>query len=219
MATKKQKFDAVVSVFETVIELTVSFFTQLKAKGVSLAEAVIRLARDEKAQAEIVAVLERIVRQAVKIIWTVTSDGRNASVLIGALEAKGRRVSDRAKDVMSKAGFKVTKGQTYNFVVIRGDEFATDAERTTANIFAEGVRRHYRKPPADAAALLREKFTQEELGGFPYVVVMHEPIAASCGYLLLLVLDRCGHGEWLGAWYANPGRQWFRESVFVFLAP
>src|SRR3989344_5343964 len=140
-------------------------------------------------------------------IWAVVSDGRNAQALIGALEAKGRRVSSWAKDIMSKAGFKVTKGQTYNFVVIRGDEFATDAERTTANIFVEGARRRYRKPPADAAALLREKFTQEELG-FPYVVVMHEPITGSYGYPRLLVLYRGDGGGRLYAWRAGPDRQW-----------
>lgn len=156
--------------------------------------------------------------QGLCYIWTVVSNGRNAQALIGALEAKGRRVSNWAKDAMSKAGFKVTKGQTYNFVVIRGDEFATDAERTTANIFAEGVRRRYRKPPADAAALLREKFTQEELG-FPYVVVMHEPITGSGGDSFLLVLARRGDGEWLRAWLADPDEQWHRGSVFVFLTP
>jgi len=153
-----------------------------------------------------------------RFIWTVVSDGHNANALIGALEAKGRRVSNWAKDVMSKAGFKTTKGQAYNFVVIRGDEFAVDAERTTANIFAEGARRRYRKPPADAAALLREKFTQEELG-FPYVVVMHEPITDSDGYPRLLVLYRGDGGGRLYAWRAGPDRQWDRGRVFVFLAP
>ena len=214
MATKKQKFDGVVSALGTLLELTVSCFTKLKKKGFSLAEALVRLAGDEKAQDEIVAVLERLASQTVKVLWTVTSDGTDATML----EAIGRKVSFWAKDVMSKSEFVVTKGKTYRLVVIRGEEFATDSERTTANIRAEAVRRRYLEPPAEVAALLRKKFTQEQLG-FPYVVVMHKPIADSDCYPLLLGLDRRGDGEWLDAWYGDPDDRWYRGFVFVFLAP
>ncbi len=214
MATKKQKFDGVVSALGTLLELTVNFFTKLKNKGLSLSEALLRLASDEKAQDEIVAVLAHLASQTVKVLWTVTSDGTNAAVL----EAVGRKVSSWAKDVMSKPQFVVTNGKTYRLVVIRGDEFATDAERTTANICAEAVRRRYLEPPAEVAALLRKKFTQEELG-FPYVVVMHKPITDSDGYPRLLALRRGGYGEWLDVRYDNPDERWRREDVFVFLAP
>lgn len=214
MATKKQKFDGVVSALGTLLELTVSFFTKLKKGGFSLAEALVRLAGDEKAQDEIVAVLARLASQIVKVVWTVISDGTDATVL----ESSGRKVSSLAKDVMSKPEFIATKGKTYRLVVIRGDEFATDAERTTANIRAEAVRRRYLEPPAEVAALLRKKYTQEELG-FPYVVVMHQPITGSSGIPHLLALGRHGSGVWLSAWYGDPGEQWHREDVFVFLAP
>ena len=214
MATKKQKFDGVVSALGTLLELTVSCFTKLNKKGFSLAEALVRLAGDEKAQDEIVAVLERLASQTVKVLWTVTSDGTDATML----EAIGRKVSFWAKDVMSKSEFVVTKGKTYRLVVIRGDEFATDAERTTANIRAEAVRRRYLEPPAEVAVLLRKKFTQEQLG-FSYVVVMHKPITDLYRYPRLLVLRRNADGEWLDAWFGNPDRQWSRENVFVFLAP
>lgn len=214
MATKKQKFDGVVSALGTLLELTVSFFTKLKKDGFSLAEALVRLAGDEKAQDEIVAVLARLASQTVKVVWTVISNGTDARVL----ESSGRKVSSWVKDVMSKPEFVTTKGKTFRLVVIHGDEFATDAERTTANIRAEAVRRRYLEPPAEVAALLRKKYTQEELG-FPYVVVMHQPITDSCGYPFLLVLDRDDYGEWLLAWNGYPDRQWDRERVFVFLAP
>jgi len=214
MATKKQKFDGVVSALGTLLELVVSLFTKLKKKGLSLAEALVRLAGDEKAQDEIVAVLERLASQAVKVLWTVTSDGAG----VAALESAGRKVSHWAKDVMSKPEYVVTNGKTYRLVIIRGDEFATDAERTTANIRVEAARRHYLEPPAEVAVLLRKKYTQEELG-FPYVVVMHKPITDSRGDPELLALHRNGDGEWLVVWYAFPGKQWNRGFVFVFLAP
>ena len=214
MATKKQKFDGVVSALGTLLELTVSCFTKLNKKGFSLAEALVRLAGDEKAQDEIVAVLERLASQTVKVLWTVTSDGTDATML----EAIGRKVSSWAKDVMSKSEFVVTKGKTYRLVVIRGDEFATDAERTTANIRAEAVRRRYLEPPAEVAVLLRKKFTQEQLG-FSYVVVMHKPITDSRRNPRLLALNRSDGCEWLDAWDGRPGNRWRREGVFVFLAP
>lgn len=217
MATKKQKFDAVVSTLGTLLELAVNFSAKLKKKGLSLAEALVRLASNEKAQDEIVAVLARLVasQQAVKALWTVTSDGTTNAVV---LEAMGRRrVSPWAKDVMSKPQFIVTRGQTYRLVIIRGDEFATDVERTTANIRTEAARRRYLTPPAEVVALLGKKFTQEELG-FSYVVVMHEPILDSDGGPGLLVLYRDSDGEWLYAWDGGPVKQWFRGGVFVFLA-
>lgn len=214
MATKKQKFDAVVSTLGTLLELAVSFSTKLKKKGLSLAEVLVCLAGDEKAQDEIVEVLARLASQTVKVLWTVTSDGTDARVL----ESSGRKVSSWVKDVMSKPEFVATRGKTYRLVVIRGDEFATDAERTTANIRAEAARRRYLEPPAEVAALLRKKFTQEELG-FPYVVVMHKPITGSHGGPSLLVLGRGDGGEWLDAWRGNPDERWNRGSVFVFLAP
>ena len=119
---------------------------------------------------------------------------------------------------MSKPKYVVTNGKTYRLIIIRGDEFATDAERTTSNIRAEAARRHYLEPPAEVAALLRKRYTQEELA-FSYVVVMHKPITDSNGVPILLELGRDGDGEWLNAWYDDPGFRWDRGSVFVFLAP
>lgn len=169
-------------------------------------EVVIRLASDPKAQ--------------LVPSWTVTSNERSAPVaLIAALEAKGRDVGNWAKDIISKPAFVVSRGVTYRLVIIRGDEF-TDEERTTKNIFAEAERRRYRKPPAEVAALLRKKFAQEELG-FPFVVVMHEPIHGSSegGVPAVLGLGHGITGEWLDAWDARPREKWFVGDVFIFLAP
>lgn len=154
---------------------------------------------------------------AVNILFTLTSDGRTAGQLISCIQTK-RQVSGYAKDVMSKAQFakELTSDVIYKLVGIRGDEFS-DQERATKNIFAEGARRKCRKPPAFLAALLREKFSQEELGS--YVAVMHEPICDSHGFPRVLVLRCCGGEEWLNAWIVNPEGRWDRGGLFLFLAP
>ena len=218
MATKKQKFESVVSALGTLLELVVSFGTGLKKRGVSFAEALIQLAGNSVAQEEVLVILERLVRQAAaKILWTVTSNGRTAGQLIADLEAKGRVVTGWAKDVVSKPQFVTTNGKTYHFVGIRGDEFS-DEKRTTANIFAEGARRGYLKATAESAVLLRKQFAQEQLG-VPYVVVMHEPISDSYGYPHVLGLDRDDGDGYLRAWWALPENRWDREDLFLFLAP
>ena len=152
-----------------------------------------------------------------KVIWTVTSDGRSAEQLIVALEAKGIHVSNYAKDIMGKPAFKTMGGMTHRLVAIRGDEFEDD-ERTTKNIFKEAKRRGYRIPPAEVAPLLREKFSQEELG-LPYVAVFHEPIRGSFGGPVVLELSQYVDADWLSAWGAYDDDRWIRGFVFVFLAP
>lgn len=69
MATKKQKFDSVVSAMGTLLSLVVALFGKLHRQGLSLAEALVRLAGDEKAQDEIVSILVRLVQApAAKVI-------------------------------------------------------------------------------------------------------------------------------------------------------
>ncbi|MEK7125052.1 MAG: hypothetical protein AAB864_01510 [Patescibacteria group bacterium] len=191
------------------------------AKGVSREQiqkgaAILATALDAIKQGERILIE---VLPALNALWALVSDGRSTKELIAALESKGNVVSDWAKDIMNKPDFAqaVTSGVTYQLVGIRGDEFSED-QRTTANIYAEAVRRGYHKPPAFLAALLREKFTQEQLG-HPYVAVMHEPICDSSGCPSVLGLNRGDGRGWLHAWRARPGGRWGRGDLFVFLAP
>lgn len=174
--------------------------------------------------------LARVLRQALfppqpvstpTILWTIEDDGRTNDELIASLEAKGIEVSDYAKQIIAKANeLTPPKGTVYRLVGIQGGEFPTDAKRTTKHIFAEASRpeRKYCKPPLRAALLLREKFSQEQLG-YPYVALMSEPVSGSDGFPHVLGLDRGDAESWLSAWFAFPGSQWIRESLFVFLAP
>jgi hypothetical protein len=159
-------------------------------------------------------------KEQLEVLWTVTSDGRSVAELEASLRAKGRKLTSWAEDVMSKPEFGVpTTGQEYHFVVIRGDEL-TDAERTTENVYAEAARRGLILPSAEAGALLRERYTQAELG-FSRVAVMHEPIKSYYRYPHVLYLFEDSAGQWLHAWRTSPAfkRQWPPETVFAFLAP
>jgi hypothetical protein len=165
-----------------------------------------------------------MVQQAVAAIVTiwktiVVESTSTPADLIAKIGAKGRQVTGWAKDIVSKPEFltSIIPG-TYKLVVIRGDEFPTDAERTTANIYKEAAKRKYRKPPAFLAAVAREQFSQDELGA-PWVVFMHEPILDSRQRPRVLALHQDACGEYLHAFNADPEGQWYREFVFVFLAP
>mgnify|MGYP001598525590 CR=1 FL=1 len=159
------------------------------------------------------------VAKTVAPVWrTVTSTGQTSKQLISSVQQAGRTVTKWAKDLMSKPQFVVTNDMMYRLVVIRGDEFAADAERTFAAVRAEGLRRGYGIPPAEVALLLAQ-FSQAQLGHL-WLVVMHDPISDSDGFLGGLAVDRGGGGgEGLGAWYANPTDQFGRGDAFVFLAP
>jgi hypothetical protein len=156
------------------------------------------------------------------ILFTVTSDGRSFDEVIASIEAKGRRISDWAKNLVLRSGEKTTTGVVYNFVGIRGDEFPTYRERTMENIFAEAKRRKYPTPTVESTLLLREKYSQNELEktGLRCFPVFHEPVryADDCPYYVL-VLYRTSDGGWLDGWDANPTRPWHHERLFLFLAP
>lgn len=154
------------------------------------------------------------------ILWTLVDDGRSAVEIIASIEAKGGTVADWAKDISARSKEPIPpKGTEYPLVGIRGDEFASDAKRTTRAIFTKGECRKYRKPPMRVGLLLREKFITQKEVGHACVAVFHEPIRDAGELPNVLVLDLGGVGVWLYAWYGNDGGRWDREDLFLFLAP
>ena len=149
------------------------------------------------------------------IYKTIKTEGISATALLEKLEKRSVTVSLWAKEVIGISKFKPTKKQ-YDLVAIRGDEF-TDGKRTTKNIYAEADKRGYGIPPIELALYLR-RIEQSDLD-YPYVAVMHEPIRDSNGGLGVLALHRNDDGGWLYAWLARPEDEWYREVLFLFLAP
>ncbi len=167
--------------------------------------------------------------------FTVVSDGRDLKSLMNSFEQKGRVIEIHLnEDLNTKniaAQIKTTKNKTYHLVGITGDEFAREefAEEgrrfnlSRVEIMREARRRGYRRPPAEAAFLLREKFTQQELG-YRYIEIMHKPItkcepALNLVHQMTLVVDRYDGLEFLTCSYGNPFYLVNKYDFFVFLAP
>jgi hypothetical protein len=149
---------------------------------------------------------------------TVISDGRTAEDFIRLWE-KHYRLSTFAKDITLRARFTPTMGVVYRIPIIMGSEFSND-NRITSKIREEATRRHYRTLPFEAACLLREAVSDEDLErlGLWWLIGMHDPVKDSGGPSLLGV-PRIDGGRWVNASYGHPGRRWDRGRGFAFLAP
>jgi hypothetical protein len=154
----------------------------------------------------------------------VVSRGRSGEQVIGDYEDNDKSVGYYAKQVLRSVKFVATDGKVYNPVIIDGNDFSED-DRTNANIWAEGARRKYPKPPAELASLLGEKFATKadiKATGYDDLVVMSDPIAGQDGYPLLLGL--CSHegSGFLDAYDGHSDGRWGVVNGrfgFVFLAP
>ena len=162
-----------------------------------------------------------IVNKAKEMWKSLTSTGVTGETWITHLEGKGFRVDDYAKQILRSEAFTSTTGTVYDLVVIKGEEFPTDAERTNEKVRAEAKRRGYLTPPAEVAPMLRESISDKEIEkmGLYALIVMHEPVAGADDDLYLLGVNRYGGGQWLLSYLGFPQRQWIRARGFVFLAP
>lgn len=128
--------------------------------------------------------------------------------------------SDVVKYITRKARFTPTVGVTYRIPIIMGCEFSCN-ERSTANVRAEAARRSYRTLPFEAACMLREALSDEELKLFNlyWLTGMHDPILDSDRNSNLLGVDRHGDGRRVIAYRGHPDDRWYSEGGFAFLAP
>jgi hypothetical protein len=147
------------------------------------------------------------------------TDGTTGEQWIARTEKKGNRVGDYAKQLLLSKDFKPTTGKVYTVKVLKGELFS-DSERVTKTIRAKAKEMKLGDLPAEAACLIRENFTDEELEamGLWWIVVMHEPIKDSGGDLDLLDVRRNGGGRWLDACFGRPSNEWRRADGFAFSA-
>ena len=148
-----------------------------------------------------------------------TTDGRTAEDFIRAWEEK-YRPTRYAKGIARCAEFTPTTGVTYRIPIIMGDEFSDD-NRVTSTIRREAAHRHYRTLPFEAACLLREAMSDEELKyhGLWWLIGMHDPVLDSDRDLRLLGVNRDEGGRRVCACRGRPDAGWGREDGFAFLAP
>lgn len=152
------------------------------------------------------------------IYFSVTSDGTTGEEWIARLESKSFGVVDCAKSVLRSKSFKPTSGVTYEIAVLKGELFS-DNERITKNIRKEAKNRKLFTPNAEVACLIREKFSDKELGamGLHWIIAMHEPIEDTDDGPVLLIAHRDRGGSWLLAGYGSPGSEWGRVVGFAFV--
>lgn len=146
------------------------------------------------------------------------TDGTTGPQWINRLEKKGFRLSKWAKDVLNSPDFKPTNGIISDIAVLKGMLW-NDSDRTTKNIRSEADKRNLTKPNTEAACLIRENFSDEEIEamGLIWIVAMHEPIKDSAGDPRLLRAGRRGDGPWLGTAGDRPGGEWNRDDGFAFV--
>lgn len=162
-----------------------------------------------------------------RLYFTVIGTCLTAKEWVKRLEAKSHKLSNYARDVLSKADYdkkhRLEAGKIYKLGLVLGTEFATDAERTNADLKAFAHREIGEQASAglkaEFALLTREKFTNAELEliGLWYVVVLHEPIVDSDGDPNVLDSDRYD-GSFVRALCGHPGALWAAFGAFAFLA-
>lgn len=166
-------------------------------------------------------VLDMVLKSVSSVLKPLTSAGVTGKKWTARLENTRSGVGDSAKQILLSKSFVPTTGTVYHPVLIRGDEFAIDADRTNKNVREEALCRCYQTPPAELAPMLRETLSNEEIReiGLDSLVVMHEPITDSNGEPRVLGIGRFAYQEWIFGYYGHPGHQWDRQTGFVFLAP
>lgn len=147
------------------------------------------------------------------IYFSVTSDGTTGRAWIKRLEKKGSRTDYQADCELCSAHFKPMTGVTTEIAVLKGMLFS-DENRTTRSIYAWADRRKLEKLNAEAACLIRELFTDEEIEEMGL-----RSIIAMSGDSNLLCVSRGARGDWLGAFHDVPDYEWERDRGFAFAVP
>ena len=150
------------------------------------------------------------------ICFSVTSDGTTGEEWISLLE-EGFMPSPYTKSVLRSPDFKPTRGVTTELAVLKGMLFG-DNDRITRKIRAVADERKLRKPNAEVACLIRQKFTDREIEamGLHVIVTMHEPIADFQGTSTLFRVtgsSSCG----LRADHGGLGDRFNRGHGFAFI--
>lgn len=153
------------------------------------------------------------------IYFSVTSDGTTGEAWIGRLEAKSFRLTDYTKQLLRSRCFKPTSGMTTQVAVLKGELFA-DKDLCTKTIRASATKRKWKKPNAEIACLIREKFSDKDLEemGLQVIIAMHDPISDSVGDPLLLASHRYYNGRRLGTCFVHLDTRWRRDQGFAFAA-
>lgn len=153
------------------------------------------------------------------IYFSVTSDGTTGPEWVSRLETRGFRIRQFARTVLQSRHFVPTCGVKTEVAVLPGT-LIEDQDRVTKKILSLGAVRGFRMPNPEISCLIREAFTDEQIGemGLSCILPMHRPIDDALGYETFLGAYRGEQGRWLWNLYDHPGRIWGRGVGFAFVA-
>ena len=125
------------------------------------------------------------------------------------------RVSDYAKDLLSKTEFSKNK-ETYELVQFTVAQLGFPNGATTEEILDENnlEKLGLSLCPAEVGPHLRSQYE-----GFDMKFIAMKPIAGRDGYPRVFNLNRNDDALWLdGDFWAEPGHRWSADYRFVFVA-
>ena len=152
------------------------------------------------------------------IYFSVTSDGTTGKGWIKRLKDKVSFIIPNAIDLLCSGEFKPTVGITFEVAVLKGMLFE-DNDRVTEKIRTEASNCKLETPNVEIACLIRDKFTDEEIGAMhlQYIVTMHEPIFDRDN-LPSLFVSAFGHYHCgIDAFYDKPNERWYPDCGFAFV--
>ena len=183
-----------------------------------------------------VAGAKRFLRDELNLVEVKPQFERNEHghiiISITGLALTGEQEIERLKSAVSrwtKSCFTSTKkdgydkchrledGHEYQLVIIPGKEVAQNRTTTALREYAAGF--GYQQALAGVVPRIREAVSDEmmEKMGFWYIAALHDPITDSVAYPRVLDAHRDDDGQWVGALFGFPGRQWRDDGAFAFL--
>lgn len=132
------------------------------------------------------------------IYFSVTSDGMNGTQWIHRLNNKGFEVESRAKVILTATDFIPSCGARTDIAIIKGTSCRAGSKSfiTAAEVEAYAATKGFVKPNAEAACLIREMFTSDEIKamGLGEICIVHELIMDWAMYHPNIL---CSDNNWL----------------------
>ena len=159
-------------------------------------------------------------------IIEVTGRDLTGAEEIELLTQSGFRISDYAKSMLLStnsdsydANHRLEDGKVYKVALVPGREVKND--RTTANLQAYGQSFSYVKPLAGLQSRIRESVSDKQMDQMDiwYIASLHDTIKDFDGNPLVLSSYRDDDGQWLLAYWGEPGDKWDDSGAFAFLVP
>lgn len=131
-----------------------------------------------------------------------------------AIEAKGNRLTDWARQILTKTPVASSR-EELELVLVTGAQLGFDKAATRAQIYERAAAFGLVPCPAEVGLALREQYQEQPLG--EWILVAMEPIEVSDRYPVVFGVERDDGGRWLNASSGNAVNEWDPGNRWVFL--